>query len=187
MIVEEALRQATVVGLEGLSLGPLAEALKMSKSGLFAHFRSREALQLAVVDTAVERFEARVIGPALRRRGAAQRLEMLFNGWLRWVGGNGESAGCLFIIMTQEYDARPGALRERLAEFQGGLRALLTRLFREGVAEGVFRSDADPRQCAFELHGLVLSFQHAAHLLDDRKARAQAVAGLRRLLRSLEP
>lgn len=187
MIVDEALRQASVVGLEGLSLGPLADALRMSKSGLFAHFKSREALQLAVLETAVDRFRSRVTAPALRPGTAADRLQALFTAWLRWIRGGGDSAGCLFMTMAQEYDARPGVLRERLVEFQTGLRAQLIELVRRGIDEGAFRADADPGQCAFEIQGLALSFQQAAHLLGDRKARGRALIGFRRLIDSLRP
>lgn len=186
-IVDEALRQASIVGLEGLSLGPLAEALQMSKSGLFAHFKSREALQLAVLEAAIERFEGSVLEPALAKSPGAAELTALFKAWLRWIQGPEDFGGCVFMTMAQEYDARSGPIRDRLVDFQTALRKRLEDTIRRGISGGVFRADADPGQTAFELQGFALSFQQATHLMGDRRARRRALGGLQRLIEALAP
>lgn len=184
-IVDQAFRQATVVGLESLSLGPLADSLNMSKSGLFAHFKSKEALQLEVVDTAIERFKAEVVAPSKRQADPAAELETFFTRWLVWIKSVKDYGGCVFMTMAQEYDERPGVIRDRVSQSQKDLRKHLADIVRRGMNEGRFSAAADPDQWAFELHGIALSYQHAANLLHDPKARTRALTGMRRLLDEL--
>lgn len=181
-IVEEAFKQATMVGLEGLSLGPLAESLHMSKSGLFAHFKSKEALQLEIVETAVERFKDEVVSPSKRQADPAAELETFFTRWLTWIKSTDDYGGCCFMTMAQEYDDRPGIIRDRVSQSQKDLRRHLSNIVQRGMKEERFRSTTDPDQWAFELHGVALSYQFAANLLDDPKARKRALLGMRRLL-----
>lgn len=181
-IVDQAFRQATVVGLESLSLGPLAESLNMSKSGLFAHFKSKEALQLEVVDTAIERFKDEVVSPSKRQKEPAAELETFFTRWLTWIKSVKDYGGCVFMTMAQEYDDRPGVIRDRVSQSQKDLRKHLADVVRRGMNEGIFSATADPEQWAFELHGIALSYQHAANLLNDPKARTRALSAMHRLL-----
>ncbi len=176
MILAEALSQAVVVGLEGLSIGSLAEAMQMSKSGLFAHFKSKESLQLAVLEAAIALFTVRVVRPALAEDDPARRLERLFLGHLDWIEGDASVTGCLFITAIQEYDDRPGALRDRLVLAQREWRAML-----ETAVRGVLGEAADAGLVAFELTGVAFAFQHALKLLGDAQARSRAEAAFRRL------
>lgn len=186
-IVEEALRQASRVGLEGISLGPLAESLQMSKSGLFAHFRSKEALQVEVVETAIARFKTEVMDPSHGIEEPAAQLNLFFSNWLTWIRSVEDYGGCVFMTMAQEYDDRPGVIRERLAQSQKALLKYLASIVQRGRSAGVFRQDSDPQQWAFELYGIALSYQHAANLLNDPKARVRAMRGMRRLIADLQP
>lgn len=185
-ILDEALKQASVIGLEGLSLAPLAERLQLSKSGLFAHFRSKEALQLEVLDTAIERFKRDVIAPSARGKAVEDRLEQFFSRWLGWIRSGEDSGGCLFMTVAQEFDSRPGPVRDLLVASQAAMRNYLAGLIREGVADGSFKSDVDADQWVFEFYGLALSFQHASNLLNDAKAKKRAMTGCHRLLNSIK-
>lgn len=184
-IIEQALKQASVVGLESLSLAPLAESLHLSKSGLFAHFKSKEALQLEVVQTAIERFTREVVIPSRRQKDPMAELETFFTRWLTWIKSVEDYGGCVFMTMAQEYHDRPGVIRDRVSQSQKDLRRHIADIVRRGTKEGRFRPEADPDLSAFELHGLALSYQHAANLLDDPKARKRALLGMRRLLDDL--
>jgi AcrR family transcriptional regulator len=181
-VIDEALRQAVDLGLEGISLGGLAEALKLSKSGLFAHFRSKEALQIAVLDEAAERFRRKVVEPALTAPRGAPRLRALFERWLDWIEGEPSMNGCVFAVASQEFDARPGRVRDRLVEVQGEWHELLARVATDLSSEGRAPA-AYGRQVAFEVVGLGLSFQLHGKLMNRRDARMRAEEGFERLLR----
>lgn len=184
-ILDEAMKQASLMGLEAISLAPLAERLRLSKSGLFAHFKSKEALQIEVLETAIGLFKRDVIAPSMRRRTVQNRIDDLFTRWLAWIRGGAETGGCLFMTMAQEFDNRPGPIRDRLVESQKEMRAYLAALIREGMADGSVRPDVDPEQWVFELYGIALSYQHAANLLNDAHAKRRALAGARRLIDGL--
>lgn len=184
-IVEEALRQASRTGLEGLSLGPLAESLSLSKSGLFAHFKSKEVLQLTILDEAIERFKRQVAVKAFGKSTPEQKLRALFDSHLTWIRGTEQDGGCLFITMAQEYDDRPGDIRDRLVESQKTWRLLIARIVGDGIARGDFRKEADPEQFVFEFTGAALAFQHATKLLGDAKARKRALSAFERALAPL--
>lgn len=180
-VIDEALRQAVALGLEGISLGGLAENLKLSKSGLFAHFKSKEALQLAVLDEATARFRQRVVEPGLAAPRGAPRLRALFERWLDWIVGDPCMGGCVFAVASQEYDERPGPVRDRLVAVQNEWHELLARvatdLPKDGKAPVAFG-----RQVAFEFVGLGLSFQLHGKLMNRRDARLRAEEGFERLL-----
>lgn len=185
-ILDEAMKQASLVGLEGLSLAPLAERLHLSKSGLFAHFRSKEALQIEVLQTAITRFKTDVIAPSSRAKTVEDRLVQLFTRWLNWVRSGAESGGCLFMTVAQEFDSRPGPVRDLLVASQKDMRTYVAGLLKEGVENGTFSNGTDPEQWVFEFCGMALSFQYAANLLDDPKAKKRALGGLHRLLGSIK-
>lgn len=180
-VVDEALRQAVSLGLEGISLGGLAESLKLSKSGLFAHFKSKEALQLAVLDEAVARFTQGVVEPALQAPRGAARLQSLFHRWLDWLGGDSRCPGCVFAVASQEYDDRPGPVRDRLVASQSQWHELLARVATDLPAEGKAPVEFG-RQLAFEIVGIALAFQMHLKLMNRRDARQRAEEAFSRLL-----
>src|SRR5688572_16256008 len=117
-ILEAALSMATQTGLEGLTLGSLAKEVRLSKSGLFAHFQSKEQLELDVLETAVARFIETVITPALREPRGEPRVRALFERWLEWEDAPFLPGGCPFISLANELDDKPGPVRERLVGYQ---------------------------------------------------------------------
>jgi AcrR family transcriptional regulator len=181
-VIDEALRQAVELGLEGISLGGLAESLKLSKSGLFAHFRSKEALQLAVLDEASDRFRRRVVEPALGEPRGEPRLRALFERWLDWIAGEPCMNGCVFAVASQEYDDRPGPVRDRLVEVQNAWHELLARVATDLPKDGKAPVEFG-RQVAFEFVGIGLSFQLHNKLMNRRDSRLRAEESLERLLR----
>ena len=173
-ILDVALMHALHSGLEGLSIGLLAEHTRMSKSGVFAHFGSREELQIAVIREYHRRFSAEVFEPALRQPRGLPRLRSLFEHWLERVTAE-LAAGCIYISGAVEFDDRPGAVRDALVAMVDGWHAALERAIALAVSEGHLRADTDPAQLRFEIHGLILAVHHDARLLrrDDAPQRAR--------------
>lgn len=185
-ILNSAVTLASRVGLEGLSIGALAGALKMSKSGLFAHFGSREELQLATLDAAQQRFRDRVFRPALACPRGLPRLRALFDGWLAWLHDSGYPGGCVMLSAVAEFDDRPGPIKDRLAADFRELRGALVKSIRLAINEGHLRPDTDPRQFAFELFGIVLAASHDWRLHADPRAQASARLAFAHLLQRHE-
>lgn len=168
-IVERAARLASRVGLEGVTIGALAEELRLSKSGLFAHFGSKENLQLQVLEFGIERFVDTVVKPSLAAPRGERRVRELFERWLAWPKASG-LAGCLFVAFSTELDDRNGPVRDRLVQSQKDWLDVIANCFRTGVSEGHFRADIDAEQCAHELYGIMLANHHAVRLLRDKGA-----------------
>jgi len=181
-ILDRGVRLATRVGLEGLTIGRLATELKLSKSGLFGHFRSKEALQIQVLDAAAERFVDEVVKPAVREPRGEPRVAALFDRWLAWTKSNSGPGGCLFVASAAELDDRPGPVRDRLVALQKGWLEMIAIIFRTGVTDGAFRPDLDPEDFAHDLYSVMLGFHHAARLLRDPRAEDRAHAAFGRLL-----
>lgn len=163
-IVDAALGLATQIGLEGLSIGALAEVMRMSKSGVFAHFGSREELQISVIREYHVRFEEEVFYPALQQVRGLPRLRALFNNWMNRTSVEIDS-GCLYISGAVEFDDRPGPVRDALA---GSVKTWLSAMYRAVVQAkeaGHLRGDADEYQMAFEIHGLILALHYEARFL----------------------
>ncbi len=179
-ILDAALALASQVGLEGLSIGALAEAMQMSKSGVFAHFGSREELQLSVVREYHDRFEAEVFFPALAAARGLPRLRALFARWIERVTHEIDS-GCIYISGAVEFDDRPGAVRDALVAMVQAWQRALGRAIMAAVAEGHLRPDTDAPQLLFEIHGLILALHHDARFLRQPGAVGRARAGLERL------
>jgi len=152
-------------GLSTLTIGDLATRTHLSKSGLFAHFQSKEALQLAVLAYARDRFTDEVIRPATRTARGEPRVRALFEHWL--AVSRQANAECLFVAASSEYDDRPGPVRDQLVRDHRDCAESVAQMFRTGIAEGDFRRDADPEQFAHELQGIMLGFFHAHRLLGD--------------------
>jgi AcrR family transcriptional regulator len=172
-ILDAATRLATSEGLEGLSIGRLADHIGMSKSGLYAHFGSKEELQLATVDAAAEIFAADVIAPAELAQTPAAKIEALCESFLSHVERRVFPGGCFFVSTGSEFATRPGAVKERIGRFQREWMELLVRLLREAQAIGELRSE-DPEQVAFELEGYLLMANAAFLEFDDAGAIGRA-------------
>jgi AcrR family transcriptional regulator len=181
-IVDRALALAGEVGLEGLSLGTLAADVRLSKSGLFAHFKSKETLQLEVLQRAIERFVGEVVLPALARPRGEPRVLALFDGYLAWIRGRERRGTCLFIALSQEYDDRPGLVRDLLVKSQRDWHLTLARAAGIAVAEGHFRADLDVEQFAYEVVGIGMAFQQLFKLLDHPHAEQRARAAFEALV-----
>jgi len=180
-ILDAALTLASHMGLEGLSIGALAEVTEMSKSGVFAHFGSREELQISVVREYHARFEEEVFFPALREPRGLPRLRGLFERWLRRVSAELDS-GCIYISGAVEFDDRPGPVRDALVTMVRTWQQALERAIRAAVAEGHLRAETDVHQVLFELHGLVLALHHDARFLQSPGAVDRARAAFERLV-----
>src|SRR6187397_2158446 len=150
-ILSEAARLATVEGLNGLTLARLAEAVGMSKSGLFAHFGSKEELQLATVEAAAGVFEAHVVEPAMRAPGGLARLHAFVDHYLRYVEEDVFPGGCFFAAALTEMNMQPGPVRDRLVAVFDSWLGTLAENVREGQAKGELDPNEDPDQLAFEL------------------------------------
>jgi AcrR family transcriptional regulator len=181
-ILAHAAGLATQVGLEGITIGKLAEDLELSKSGLFAHFQSKEALQLQIMDFAASRFVDAVVKTALRAPRGEPRLRAMFDNWLAWPERSGLPGGCFFVAASVELDDRPGPARARLVEMQRDWLDTLAQAVRIAVTEGHFRSDVDPDQFAYEMYGIMLVMHHCTRLLHDASAGARAREAFERLL-----
>jgi AcrR family transcriptional regulator len=187
-ILESAVHLASVEGLEGLTIGRLASELSMSKSGLFAHFGSKEELQLATVEAARDVFVREVIRPAFAAGEGLGRLWRLCEVWLGYVRGEVFRGGCFFTAAAAEFDGRPGPVRDRVAEIMREWLAVLRRSVTEAQAAGQLGPEADPAQLAFELNALEMGANWAYQLHGDRQAFARASdAILERLRRHATP
>lgn len=181
-ILDEALKVASRLGLEGLTIGSLAEATGMSKSGLFAHFGSREGLQLAVLEHAAQRYGEQVLRPALKIERGLPRLRAMFERWLDWAIASGLPGGCIMIAAAAEYDDRPGPIRDAVIANQHRGDAVVQKAVRLAIEEGHLREDTDPEQIAFELLGIVLATHNHRRLLGDREARKRALVAFEQLV-----
>ncbi len=163
-IVDAALGLATQIGLEGLSIGALAEVMQMSKSGVFAHFGSREELQISVVREYHTRFEDEVFYPAMSSPRGLPRLRAMFDNWMKRTSVEIDS-GCIYISGAVEFDDRPGPVRDALASSVGTWQEALRRAIEIAAEEGHLSVDTDASQVAFEIHGLILALHYEARFL----------------------
>lgn len=185
-VLDEALRMASVVGFRGLTIGALADRSGLSKSGLFGHFKSKEQLQLAVIDSASELFSRVVVQPALKLPRGEPRLRELFDRKLRWDGGDlALPGGCFYTRIAPELDDEPGPVRDRFVQSQRDWLDVIATVFRSGISEGQFRPDADADQFAYDVHGVTLAYHDAARLMGDPKAEERAWFALEALLRAV--
>ena len=181
-IVDRAWRMAGRDGLSGLSIGKLASELGLSKSGLFAHFGSKEGLEVEVLKAAANEFTEQVIRPALQAPRGVARLRKMLKNWLAWVNDPGQPGGCIFLAAGAELDDGSGPQRDFLVASQASLRAMLAKAARIAVEEGELRRDLDCEQFAFEIQGLVMAYHHSRRLLRDPKAEKHVQAAFERLL-----
>jgi len=183
-ILTRALELATRIGFEGLTIGRLAEDLRMSKSGLFAHFRSKEALQLEILRMAGARMVETVVKPALTVRRGEPRVRALFERWLAWEQSPSLPGGCPFMAASFELDDRPGPVRDFVVQNLRDWMDTLAGAARIAVREGHFRPDLDCEQFAHDCQGIGLAFVHASRLMRDPKAHGRAASAFEALLRA---
>jgi AcrR family transcriptional regulator len=186
-ILDTALKLCSKQGLEGLTIGTLADATQLSKSGLFAHFGSREDLLLAVLQHGQQAFIDVVLKPALQEPRGLPRLKKLFVNWLDWTEYAELPGGCPMIGGAAEFDDKPGPVRDMLASGQRGWIDTLKRAIAQAIEEKQLRPQADTEQIAFELFGIALVVHHHRRLLGYQKARERALAALDALLERHAP
>lgn len=186
-ILDHATGLASQVGLTGLTIGVLADELNLSKSGLFAHFNSKESLQIEVLNHAADRFREVVVRPALQEPRGAPRVRALFERWMVWGRDVALPGGCVFVAATAELDDRPGPVRERLVELQRDWHKTLALSFAKGIEAKLFRKSADPAELAQDLYGIMLSYHLHTRLLGDRGAEKRARRAFDRLLEDIAP
>lgn len=186
-ILDHAVALASRVGLDGLTIGGLADDLKMSKSGLYAHFQSKEALQLRTLEEGAAKFIETVVKPAIKAPRGEPRLRALFENWCRWPKQSSLQGGCLFVQAAAEFDDFVGPVKDRLVALQKDWLDVLVGAARIAVNEGYFAPDADVEQYAYELYGIMLMYHHSARLLGDPKAEQRARIAFESLLNSYRP
>jgi AcrR family transcriptional regulator len=180
-ILDAALALASHMGLEGLSIGALAEVTQMSKSGVFAHFGSREELQISVVREYHAKFDEEVFRPALKLPRGLPRLRAMFDRWVKRVAVEIDS-GCIYISGAVEFDDRPGPVRDALVAMVQTWQRALERAIRIAIDEGHLSADTDAQQVLFEIHGLILALHHDARFLRHPGAVERARTAFERVL-----
>jgi AcrR family transcriptional regulator len=187
-IIDEAIRVASVEGLAGLTIGRLADRTHMSKSGLFAHFASREAIELAVLEEAIARFRDMVVLPAVREPRGEPRIRAIVERWHDWASDQVVMpGGCLLLRASVELDDRAGPGRELVAEAIRQWGDTLRRAASIAVEEGHFRSDLDTALFAFQLRGIMLATQQSERLLRTPGAAARMRRAVDALIESARP
>jgi AcrR family transcriptional regulator len=182
-ILDEAVGIASEIGFTGLTIGQLAERTGMSKSGLFAHFKSKEALQLETLERGRERFTDLVIRPTLAAPRGIARVRALLDNWLVWET-EALKGGCIFVTGSIEYDDQPGPMRDALVRNQKDWSEFIATVARSAVNEGDLRADLDADQFSFALQGVMYAYHHTARLLHDPRALDHTRSGLEQLLES---
>lgn len=182
VLLDAGLSLASQLGLEGISIGALAEMVGMSKSGVFAHFGSREDLQIAIVDEYYRRFEHEVFQPALEVPRGLPRVRAMFENWIRRVTEEEVQSGCIFISGAVEFDDREGPVHDALQRAINTWLAALQRAVEQAKQEGHLRPDADALQMVFEVHGLILSAHYEARFLQTPAAIDRIHRGFERIV-----
>jgi AcrR family transcriptional regulator len=181
-IVQRALELGGRVGLEGISIGELAQDLGLSKSGLFAHFGSKEQLQLDVLDFAAELFRASVFDAAARAERGEAKVARVFDNLLDWISSRGVPGGCIFLAGAFEWDDLQGPVRQRVVEWFEKFNVAVARVAARAVQQGAFRADLDTELFAFELHSILTKYHLEQRLLRSKKAATLARRSFERLL-----
>jgi AcrR family transcriptional regulator len=185
-IIEAALELAASSGLEGLTIGTLADKMAMSKSGVFAHFGSREDLQIAVLKVYEQRFVDQVLMPALKEKRGLPRMTAIISNWLQRTAEEA-ARGCIWISGASEYDDRPGAVRTELVGMVNSWQREMTRAISQAVEMGDLPGDTDVSELVFEIYGIILVLHHDSRLLNSPDAFSRAQRAFNRLIRSYAP
>lgn len=182
-ILDEALALASQIGISGLSIGVLAEQAGMSKSGLFAHFGSKEEMQIAVIRESQQRFVDTVVRPALKEPRGVARLRSILTNWLDWTRTARLPGGCPLNAAANEFDDQPGAVRDAVEAGLDDGRRMLANSVRMAVETGELRPDTDIQQFVFELTGIILVAMQNLRLFKDRNTKQRALDAFERLVR----
>ncbi len=182
VLLDAGLGLASRFGLEGITIGALADIVSMSKSGVFAHFGSREDLQIAIIDEYYQRFEKEVFHPALQQPRGLPRLRAMFENWIRRVTEEEVHSGCIFISGAVEYDDREGPVSDALRKAIQTWMAALGRAVEQARTEGHLASGTDAHQMIFEIHGLILSVHYEARFLHKPQAIERIHTSFERVL-----
>ena len=184
-ILERAVDLASLEGLEGLTIGRLADELGMSKSGLFAHFGSKEELQLATIEAAKERFVSEIFRPALREERGYPRLMAICRSWIDYVRRGVFPGGCFFAAASFEFDGRPGAVRDAVVRAMDDWIGALEKAVTMAQTEGHIDPAVDPKQLAFELNALFFGANFWHQLREDQSALDLATRAIETRLESV--
>ncbi len=180
-ILETGLDMASRLGLECVTIGSLAKATHLSKSGLFAHFQSKENLQVCIINHAAEIFWENVVAPSLKVQAGIPRIKALVKNWVRW--GSTLTGGCIFVSASSDFSDRPGNVRDALIRQQEFWLDCLSRIAKSAIKAGDFREDTDCGQFAFDLYSLLLGVHLYYKLLRDRETGMRQRSALDRLLK----
>ena len=183
-ILEAAFDLARRDGLEAITIGGLAAAVEMSKSGLFAHFASKANLQRTILEHARDVFVAQVMRPAFLQLRGEPRMQALFDNWLAWARSSHSEGGCIFLGAAAEFDDTEGPVRDYLVETQQEWLASLARAVRIGIDEGHFRKDVDEDLAAYQFYANMMAFHFYARLMRDARAEQRARDTFETLLES---
>ncbi len=184
-ILDVALDLASRDGLEGLTIGVLADKMNMSKSGVFAHFGSREDLQIEVLKLYHRRFEQEVFYPAMKEARGLPRLRSMFAHWVKKVSVE-IASGCIYISGAVEYDDRPGPIREELVAMVAAWQGALLRCVRQAIENGDLRAETDAGQLVYEMYGLILALHHDARFMRSPGSVDRASIGFDRLIENYQ-
>lgn len=180
VILDTGLDMASQLGLECVTIGALASSTRMSKSGLFAHFQSKENLQIEILHHAADLFAENVVIPALLAPGGVHRIKALVNNWIDWSAKL--TGGCIFVSASSDFSDRPGKVRELLLKQQEDWIECLRKIAQSAIKAGDFRADIDCNQFAFDLYSLLLGFHLYYKLLHDTETKTRQEIALERLL-----
>ncbi len=182
-ILDAAHQLASAHGLKDLTIGALAREVGMSKSGLFAHFQSKQNLQLALLEHVSQCFTEQVVAPALSCPRGIPRLTALFENWIAWHRSVTEGqGGCVVVAAASEFDDEPGPIKDYLQQIQNSLMEVIKRVAQTAIDEKHFRSDADTEQFSFDAYSIMLGFHHFHRLLNDAQAQKYLKKGFDQLI-----
>jgi AcrR family transcriptional regulator len=186
LILDHALHHAAVHGFEAITIGTLAERTGLSKSGLFAHFGSKEELQVATLDEAVRRYNQAAFLPALAAPRGLKRLTSMFEHWIAWTE-TGELTACPMMAAAGEFDRREGPMRDAIEAHMRRLHLETAKSVEMVIKTGEFSTDTDPEQFAFELFGVIATFYRSRNLFRDPLATDRARSAFARMVESARP
>ena len=186
LILDVAVQHAAVAGFDALTIGTLAAQTSLSKSGLFAHFGSKEELQIATLDEAVRRFTEAAVLPSLKVPRGEKRITVLFENWLKWTENCGLKA-CPMMSASNEFDDKPGTMRDAIAHQMQRLDAEIIGNIKSAIEAGDFAADTDPEQFTFDIFGIIASYYRSRNLFHDKRANQRALQAYGRLLANVRP
>jgi AcrR family transcriptional regulator len=181
-ILHTAISLASVYGLQDLSIGRLASESKLSKSGLFAHFNSKENLQAQIIQRVTDLYIEHVLSPAISEPRGIPRIRAIFQNWKNWIDGEIFPGGCLTLASAVEFDDRPGPVQKEVVGMVKSLLQMLERSAQIAVDEGHFRQDADTTQFAYEMNSIVCGYHMSKRLLRDPDAAKRSDEAFEKLL-----